>query len=98
LIEHGHDANREIARNAAADLEESNGRILRHSAIPLCQCDHVFDAGTNSVHIADRTVDAARGINISQCRILPTRYKHWEILVRRSDHPTVSRIDLVKFL
>src|SRR5438067_5244071 len=98
LIEHGHNANGEIARNAAADLKEANGRILRHSAIPLRERDHVFDAGANGMDIADRTRYAARGINISQRRILPTGYKNWKVFVRRGDHPTIRRVDLIKFL
>jgi hypothetical protein len=37
LIEHGHDADWEIACNPAADLEETNGRLLRHLTIPLAR-------------------------------------------------------------
>src|SRR5437868_11378096 len=98
LIEHRHNTNGKIARNADADLKAANGRILRHSAIPLRQRDHVFDAGANGMHIAARACYAASGINISPRRILPAGYKHRKILVRRGDHPTVGRVDLIKFL
>src|SRR5437899_11289954 len=50
------------------------------------------------MHVGNRTCDAARSINISQRRILPARYKDWEILMRSGDHPTVSRVDLVELL
>ena len=64
---------------------------------PFHQLHHVFDAGANGVDIADVAGDATRGVNISEGRIFPTRHHHREIFLRRSHHPTVSRIDLVEF-
>ena len=96
LVDHWHDANREIACNSAADLKKADRRILRYRAVPGREFDHVFYTGTNRQHVINHAGDAAGGIDISKRRVFPARHEKWEILVRSGDHPTVSSVDLVK--
>ncbi len=70
---------------------------LRFAPIPVNQLHHVFDAGADGVDVANVAGDATRSINISERGILPAGNEHRQILVRRRHHPTVGRIDLVKF-
>src|SRR5436305_13249526 len=39
-----------------------------------------------------------RGKNISQSRIFPSGHENRKFLLRGGEHPTVGRVDLVKFL
>ena len=48
--------------------------------------------------IGDCSRDATCGVNISQGGIFPAGHKHWKILVRSGNHPTIGRIDLIKLL
>src|SRR5207302_8897401 len=43
LIKHGHDANRKVTRNPAADLKEADGRIMSYATIPFRLLAHVLD-------------------------------------------------------
>src|ERR1700724_3122937 len=53
LVEHRHDANREVAGDAAADLKKADRRTLALTAVPLRQLDHVFDARARGVPLRD---------------------------------------------
>src|ERR1700736_1153668 len=96
LVEHRHDANREVAGDAAADLKEADRGTLALTSVPLRQLDHVFDTRAHGVPLGDLASDDARGVNISQSRIFPARNENWQIFLRGSHHPTVSRIDFEK--
>src|SRR5690606_28152524 len=45
LAQHGHDADRKVTRNAAADLEKADGLLRGLLGVPLGQRHHVLDAG-----------------------------------------------------
>ena len=58
LVEHRHDADREVAGDAAADLEEADrGVFAVVFGVPLGELHHVLDAGADGVdllHVAAR--------------------------------------------
>ncbi len=51
LVQHGHDTNREIARDAAANLEHAERTFFRRARIKIRQPGHVFDAGADGVDV-----------------------------------------------
>jgi 3,4-dihydroxy-2-butanone 4-phosphate synthase len=70
-VQHGHDADREVARDAAADLEEPDralavAQLLGGLRIPLGQPRHVFDAGAHGVHVLDLAGHDAAGIHVAE--------------------------------
>src|SRR5215208_3495188 len=66
------------------------------TAIPRGEFDHVFDARSDRLHIADRASDTPRRVNISQGRIFPPRHKQRKVIVGSSNHPAIGWIYLVK--
>ena len=102
-MQHRHDADGEIARDATADLEKPDRalavlQLLRGLRIPLRQPRHVFDSGAHRVHVLDFTRHAAARIHIAQRRILPARDDNRQVLLTRGQHPRILRIDLVALL
>src|SRR4051794_10870789 len=98
LAHHRHDANGEVARNTAADLEETNRAICRNFAVIIRQLDHILDTASHRVYIANVAADTMRGKDIAGCRILPARDKDGQILLRRRQHPTPLRVNLIILL
>src|SRR5262249_12521141 len=97
LVQHRHDANWEVARDPAADLEKADRKVLAGAPKPIGEFDHIFNAGTNGVHIAKFTGDIASGLDVSQGAIFPTGYEYREAFLGGSHHPTLVWIDLVEF-
>ena len=98
LMEHGDDADGEVAGDAAADLEEPDGGFETGGGIPVGEGDHVFDAGADGVDIFHISFDAVASIHVAERGVLPAGDEHGEIFFLRGDHPAVFRIDLETFL
>ena len=93
-MQHRHNANRKIPRDAAADLEKSDRRFFARWGIPVRERDHVFDPGAHGVDIFHVPFDAVGGIHVAECRIFPAGHKHRKILLFGREEPTVFRINL----
>jgi len=66
LMQHRHDADREIAGNAAADLEHAERAFLRGRArVKLGEPRHVFDAGADGVDVLHVAADDGGGIHVA---------------------------------
>ena len=98
LVEHGDDADGEVAGDAAADLEEAYGGFVAGGGIPVGEGDHVFDAGADGVDIFHIPFDAMAGIHVAEGGVFPAGDKHGEVFLLGGDHPAVLGIDLETFL
>ena len=98
LVEHGDDADGEVASDAAADLEEADGGFETGGGIPVSEGDHVFDAGADGVDIFHISFDAMAGIHVAEGGVFPARDEHGEVFLLGGDHPAVFGIDLETFL
>ena len=97
-MEHGDDADGEVAGDAAADLEEADGRPVAGGGIPAGEGDHVFDAGADGVDIFHIPFDAMAGIHVAEGGVFPAGDEHGEVFLLGGDHPAVFGIDLETFL
>ena len=97
-MQHRDDADREVAGDAAADLEEAQRGILGDFRVMIGEIHHVLDAALHRVHVLDVAVDHVRGEDVARRRIFPARHDDRQVLLRGSQHPRVLRIDLIEFL
>src|SRR5690606_13436798 len=66
LVQHGHDANGEVAGDAAADLKHAERAPAGAFGVEVGQPDHVFDAGADRVDVADVAADDCGGVHVSE--------------------------------
>ena len=97
-MQHGHDANREIAGNAAADLEHAQVTLLGGAGVEIRQPRHVFNARADGMNILDVAADHGRRIHVAQRRVFPARHHDGQVFLRRREHPRILGINLVIFL
>ena len=97
-MQHGNNANREVTRDSAADLEKAQRSLGGRLGIPLRQLHHVFDPGPHGVDFLHIPADAVAGIHVSQRCVFPSRDEHRQIFFRCGHQPTVFRINLVGIL
>ncbi len=97
-MEHRHDADGEIARDAAADLEEANAAFGGRLLVPGGQFHHVLDAGLDRVDLLDVAGDDVAGVHVAKGGVFPTRDEHRQVLLHRGEEPGVLGIDLVILL
>src|SRR5690606_41615876 len=60
VLDRGHDADGEVARDAAADLEEADARALRELLVLVVEGAHVLDAGLGDARAHLAVLDVAR--------------------------------------
>ena len=96
LHDQRHHADGEIARDAAADLEKSDGLIFAVLPVPLDQRGHLFQTQFHDVNIAHVAAHHVGHKNISQRGILPARGEDGQIFLTGGIDPGVFRIDLVE--
>src|SRR5690606_20695110 len=95
LLQHGHDADGEVARDAAADLEEPDAGPLRVRRVPVGQPHHVLDAGLDGVGALHVAEEAVGGEDVAGGGVLPPRHDDGEVALGGGDEPGVLRVDLV---
>ena len=76
VLEHRHHADREIARDAAADLEKPDRAFAAGGLIPVGEHHHVLDAAAHGMHVGDVVGNAVGGVDVAERRVLPTRHEH----------------------
>lgn len=100
LVEHGHDADGEVAGDAATDLEEADGAFavfeeFGGSGIPLGEGGHVFNAGANGVDVFNVSADHGGGKHVAQGGVFPAWHDDGEVFLAGGDKPGVGGVDLV---
>jgi len=95
-VEHRDDADREVARDAAADLKKAKRGVLRRLRVIVGEFDHVFNAASHRVDVFDFATNDVRGIHIPQRRIFPARNENRQLLLFGRQHPRVLRVYLIQ--
>ena len=98
MLQHRHDADREVAGDAAADLEEADRALAARRLIPVREAHHVLDAAANGVDVIDVAGNAVAGVDVAERRVLPARHEHRQVALGGRDHPAIARIDLEMLL
>jgi hypothetical protein len=97
LMQHRHDADREVAGNAAANLEHSQRALLGGRArVKIREPSHIFDAGADSVDVFHVAADDGGGIHIAERGIFPAGHDDGQVFLRGGEHPGILRVNLVK--
>src|SRR5690606_17127024 len=96
LLEHRNDADREVARDAAADLEESDPGLVAVGRVPVGEPGHVLDPRLDGVRALDVTFEHVRGEDVAGGRVLPAGDDHRQVLLGGGDEPRVLRVDLIE--
>lgn len=94
-MEHRHDADGEVARDAAADLEKSDRMFAACRDIPIGEGDHIFNARPDRMDIFDISLNAVGGIHVAEGRIFPAWHEHGETFLFGGEEPAVFGIDLI---
>lgn len=89
-MEHRDYADGEVAGDAAAYLEESDGRVVgRVCGVPFGEGHHVLDAGADGVDVFDVAGDYVAGEHIAHRRIFPPGHDHRQVFLHRGIHPRI---------
>ena len=96
--EHRHDADREVARDAAADLEEADRALAAGRLVPVREDHHVLDAGAHRVHVLDVARDAVAAKMLPSVESSQPGTNIGRFFSRRREQPAVLRVDLVVLL
>ncbi len=94
LIHHRDHTNREVTRNASADLEKANSFASRIIFVPISQPHHIFNTCFHGrgMEFAFYTIG---GENISHSAVFPARNYDREILFGSGQHPRMRRINFI---
>ena len=102
-MQHRHDADREITRDTAANLEEADRAFavlheFRGLRVPLGEPGHVFDASAHSVNVFNFAGDNAAGVHVAERSVFPAGDDDREVFLASGEHPGIFRINLVALL
>jgi hypothetical protein len=95
LVQHGDDADGEVAGDAAGDLEEAQRGFGGGVGVPLGQLHHVLDAGADGVDVFHVARDAVAGVHVAERRVFPAGDEDGQVLLRGGQQPAVLWVDLV---
>jgi len=92
-MQHRHDADRKVAGDAAANLEEADRTGATPAErpgglrIPLREGHHVFDARSDRVDVLHVALDAVAREHVAERRVLPPGHPHRQVLLGGGEHP-----------
>ena len=78
-MQHRHDANREIAGDAAANLEHAERTFLRRARVKIRQPGHVFNAGADGMDVFHVAADDRGGIHVAERRVFPAGHDDGQV-------------------
>src|SRR5262245_21307526 len=94
LVQQRDDADREVPRDATADLEEPEPRGLVGRRVPVDQPYHVLDPALHDARI-DVAARAGGGAHVPERGVLPARHEERQVALRGRHEPRALRVDLV---